>query len=60
MAANSSFCFRRPANNCFVASKDMPWEKAAIIEPYTVAAQVSRGGVSEGDTVLILEPDRLH
>jgi len=33
----------------------MPWEKAAIIEPYTVAAQVtSRGGVSEGDIVLIL------
>lgn len=44
-----------PSANCFVVSKDMPWEKAAIVEPYTVAAQVtSRGGVSEGDTVLIL------
>jgi len=44
-----------PATNCFVVSKDMPWEKAAIIEPYTVAAQVtSRGEVSEGDIVLIL------
>jgi L-gulonate 5-dehydrogenase len=33
----------------------MPWEIAAIVEPYSVAAQVtSRGGVSEGDTVLIL------
>lgn len=44
-----------PAANCFAVSKDMSWEKAAIVEPYTVAAQVtSRGGVSEGDTVLIL------
>jgi len=44
-----------PAKNCFVVSNDMPWEKAAIIEPYTVAAQVtSRGGITEGDIVLIL------
>lgn len=44
-----------PASNCFAVPKDMPWEKAAIVEPFTVAAQVtSRGGVSEGDTVLIL------
>lgn len=43
-----------PAKNCFKVSKDMPWEKAAVIEPYTVAAQVtSRGEVSEGDIVLI-------
>lgn len=43
-----------PAKNCYKISKDMPWEKAAVIEPYTVAAQVtSRGEVSEGDTVLI-------
>lgn len=44
-----------PAANCIKVSEDMPWEKAAIIEPYTVAAQVtSRGEVSEGDIVLIL------
>ena len=44
-----------PATNCFVVPKEMSWEKAAIVEPYTVAAQVtSRGGVSEGDVVLIL------
>lgn len=43
-----------PAKNVFKVDKDMPWEKAAVIEPYTVAAQVtSRGGVEEGDTVLI-------
>lgn len=43
-----------PAKNVFKVDKDMPWDKAAIIEPYTVAAQVtSRGEVSEGDTVLI-------
>ncbi|MEG0166361.1 MAG: zinc-binding alcohol dehydrogenase family protein [Ruthenibacterium sp.] len=44
-----------PEANAFTVSKEMPWEKAAIIEPYTVAAQVaSRGGVEAGDTVLIL------
>lgn len=44
-----------PEANCFEISPNMSWEKAAIVEPYTVAAQVtSRGGVSEGDTVLIL------
>ncbi|MDK2967267.1 MULTISPECIES: zinc-binding alcohol dehydrogenase family protein [Lacrimispora] len=43
-----------PAKNVFAVSKDIPWEKAAIVEPYTVAAQVtSRGGVEAGDTVLI-------
>lgn len=41
--------------NVFAVSKEMPWEKAAVIEPYTVAAQVAdRGGVQAGDTVLIL------
>lgn len=44
-----------PEANAFAVSKEMSWEKAAIIEPYTVAAQVaSRGGVQAGDTVLIL------
>lgn len=43
-----------PRKNVFKISADMPWEKAAIIEPYTVAAQVtSRGGVEEGDIVLV-------
>lgn len=43
-----------PAKNVFAVNQDMPWEKAAVVEPYTVAAQVtSRGGVSEGDTVLV-------
>jgi L-gulonate 5-dehydrogenase len=44
-----------PAANCFVVPDNMPWEIAAIVEPYSVAAQVtSRGGVSAGDIVLIL------
>lgn len=43
-----------PAKNVFPVKKDIPWEKAAIVEPYTVAAQVvSRGGIEKGDTVLI-------
>lgn len=43
-----------PAKNVFAVDKDIPWEKAAIVEPYTVAAQVtSRGGIEEGDMVLI-------
>lgn len=43
-----------PAANVFHIRKDIPWEHAAIIEPYTVAAQVvSRGGIRKGDTVLI-------
>lgn len=44
-----------PENNVFKVSKDIPWEQAAIIEPYTVAAQtVSRGNVQPDDTILIL------
>ncbi|WMJ84923.1 zinc-binding alcohol dehydrogenase family protein [Oscillospiraceae bacterium LTW-04] len=44
-----------PEKNVFKISSDIAWEEAAIIEPYTVAAQVtSRGGVQAGDTVLIL------
>lgn len=43
-----------PAKNVFAVDKNMPWERAAVVEPYTVAAQVtSRGGVSQGDTVLV-------
>jgi L-gulonate 5-dehydrogenase len=41
-------------NNVFKISKDIPWEQAAVIEVYTVAAQVvSRGDVQPDDTVLI-------
>lgn len=37
-----------------VVSKNIPFHISAIIEPYTVAAQVAqRGEISEGDTVLI-------
>lgn len=43
-----------PAKNVYSVSKNIPWEKAAIVEPYTVAAQVtSRGEIEKGDTVLI-------
>ena len=43
-----------PEKNVFKVSKDIPWDIAAVIEPYTVAAQVvGRGGVEKGDTVLI-------
>ncbi|MGF6906502.1 zinc-binding alcohol dehydrogenase family protein [Fusobacterium sp. PH5-44] len=43
-----------PEKNVFKLSKDIPWDIAAIIEPYTVAAQVvNRGGIEKGDTVLI-------
>lgn len=44
-----------PASNAMKVASFIPWDQAAIIEPYTVAAQVnSRGGVKHGDTVLIL------
>lgn len=44
-----------PEDNVFKVSKDISWEQTAVIEPYTVAAQVvSRGNVQADDTVLIL------
>jgi len=44
-----------PQENVYKVSPALPWSHAAIIEPYTVAAQVTdRGGVEQGDTVLIL------
>lgn len=44
-----------PEANVFLVPEGMPWRQAAIVEPYTVAAQVAgRGGVEAGDTVLIL------
>lgn len=43
-----------PENNVFKISKKVPWKQAAIIEPFTVAAQVtSRGNIQKDDTVLI-------
>lgn len=43
-----------PAKNVFKVSDSLPWDISAIVEPYTVAAQVvGRGGVEEGDTVLV-------
>ena len=46
---------RVPESNCFAVEKSLPWERAALIEPYTVAAQVAqRGDVEAGDRVLIL------
>lgn len=44
-----------PANNAIKISKDIPWNQAGIIEPYTIAAQVvTRGNIQSGDNVLIL------
>lgn len=44
-----------PEDNVYRISGDIPWTSAAIIEPYTIAAQVvSRGGVEAEDTVLVL------
>ncbi len=44
-----------PEKSVYKVSPSLPWEHAAIIEPYTVAAQVAaRGEVQEGDVVLIL------
>lgn len=44
-----------PEKNIFKISKDIPWDQAAVTEPYTIAAQVvSRGNVQKNDTVLIL------
>jgi L-gulonate 5-dehydrogenase len=36
-------------------SKELSWEHAAVVEPYTIAAQsTSRGRIQAGDTVLIM------
>ena len=44
-----------PESSVYLLPEEMPWEHAVMVEPYAVAAQVAdRGGVSEGDTVLIL------
>jgi L-gulonate 5-dehydrogenase len=44
-----------PEKNIYKIDSSILWEHAAIIEPYSVAAQVvSRGDVQQGDIVLIL------
>lgn len=44
-----------PRENVHKISKDISWEEAALIEPFTISAQVvSRGEVTERDTVFIM------
>lgn len=44
-----------PRKNIHKISKDMSWEEAALIEPFTVSCQVvSRGEVTDRDTVFIM------
>lgn len=43
-----------PRQNVYKIPSDIPWETAALIEPYSIAAQVlARGEIVSGDTVLI-------
>lgn len=43
-----------PASQAHVISKKVPWEHAATVEPYTIAAEsISRAKLSGDDTVLI-------
>lgn len=44
-----------PAGNVHRVPADIPWLEAALIEPYTIGANiVSRGDVAAGDTVLVM------
>lgn len=44
-----------PQDSVHVLSKDLSWEEAVMIEPFTIAAQVcSRGEVEKDDTVFIM------
>jgi len=44
-----------PQKNVHKISNDIKWEEAALIEPFTISAQVlSRGGVTQKDTVFIM------
>ncbi len=46
--------FRVPERSVHRISADIPWPHAALVEPFSVAAQVlSRGGITGEDTVLI-------
>lgn len=43
-----------PAKSCHVLNKDIPWEVACLVEPFTIAAQsLSRGDITENDIVYI-------
>ena len=43
-----------PADHLYVLPPDLPWELAATVEPYAIAAEaLDRGQVSAGDSVLI-------
>ncbi len=44
-----------PAKNVFPIAKHIDWQVAAMIEPYTIAAQITwRAGIKEGDNVFIM------
>ena len=44
-----------PDSNFYRIPADIPWRDAALMEPFTIGAQVTaRGGVAAGDTVLIM------
>lgn len=44
-----------PENSVHKISKDLTWEEAVMIEPFTIAAQVcSRGEITKNDTVFIM------
>ncbi|WP_432403113.1 zinc-binding alcohol dehydrogenase family protein [Wukongibacter sp. M2B1] len=44
-----------PEDSLHVLSKDLPWEEAVMIEPFTIGAQVcSRGELTKDDTVFIM------
>jgi 2-desacetyl-2-hydroxyethyl bacteriochlorophyllide A dehydrogenase len=44
-----------PASGLYKVSAELSWEKAVLVEPFTVAAQVvSRGAVVPADTVFIM------
>lgn len=44
-----------PQKYVYKISSELPWETAALIEPYSIGAQVlARGEIVRGDTVLIL------
>ncbi|MEI4768701.1 zinc-binding alcohol dehydrogenase family protein [Psychrobacillus sp. FJAT-51614] len=43
-----------PVNQLHVVKSNIDWDEAVLAEPYTIGAQaVWRGGITEGDTVLI-------
>jgi L-gulonate 5-dehydrogenase len=44
-----------PKTSVYKISDELSWEEAALIEPFTIAAQVAdRGGITEKDSVLIM------